>query len=199
MSVNPVDSAQGRLLSVAVGGTFSVDSSRNNRVVYTTASPGLISVSGAFPAGSYTKTAWVLWPSTEFPSGQYPHILSGSDGTFSHLFWHPTGQGMCATNTSSADFFSGIVNANGYAPGVWTHYACVFDSATNVITLYVNAVSTETKAVDANPGIAAGSSPQLFIGAFQQAEVYFVGSMDDVRLYSRALSQSEIAAIMAST
>lgn len=80
-----------------------------------------------------------------------------------------------------------------------TRYACVFDSTTNTLTLYVNAVSTATATVDTNPGTVAGDAPQFFIGAFLLSQVFFVGSMDDVRLYSRALSQSDVAVVMAST
>jgi PKD repeat protein len=71
----------------------------------------------------------------------------------------------------------------------WTHLAATFDGAT--LRLFVNGV--QVSSIAATGAIAASSGP-LRIGGHAVAGEWFAGRIDDVRVYSRALSAAEIQA-----
>lgn len=75
----------------------------------------------------------------------------------------------------------------------WTHLALTFVGST--LTLYKNGTAVATQGTT---GVAATSSNALTIGASQFGE-YFPGRLDDVRLYSRALSAADITALQTAT
>jgi hypothetical protein len=69
----------------------------------------------------------------------------------------------------------------------WTHVAATFDGTT--MRLYVN--GTQVASLAQTSPIATSSSP-LRIGGNSAWGEYFAGSIDDVRVYNRALSATEI-------
>ena len=69
----------------------------------------------------------------------------------------------------------------------WTHLAATYDGAT--LRLYVNGAQVGSKAVS---GAIATSTGPLRIGGDSIWGEYFSGLLDDVRVYKRALSASEI-------
>src|SRR6185295_1079039 len=71
--------------------------------------------------------------------------------------------------------------------GVWTHLALTYDGA--VLNLYVNGALAATQA--GSGAIQATANP-LWIGGNSPYGEYFQGLIDEVRVYTRALSQSEI-------
>jgi hypothetical protein len=80
--------------------------------------------------------------------------------------------------------------------GEWHHLAGVFDSQTNTLKMYVDGVqdgSTETTS-----GTLLTSTQPVSIGSAEPNYVsteYFNGTIDDVRIYSRALSSQEILSL----
>jgi hypothetical protein len=86
---------------------------------------------------------------------------------------------------------------NGTGPSVlplnaWTHLAATYDGTT--LRLYVNgALATSTSVGGAIPV----STGVLRIGGNSIWSEWFKGLIDEVRVYNRALSQSEIQADMA--
>src|SRR5262249_34350702 len=79
------------------------------------------------------------------------------------------------------------------APGghTRTHLAATYDGAT--MQLYVNGVLASSKA---RAGSLLTSGKQLQIGGDGLYGQYFKGTIDEVRVYNRALSQAEIQADM---
>jgi len=77
-------------------------------------------------------------------------------------------------------------------PGVWTHVAFTYDGST--FYTYINGVLTNTYSVT---DTAASCSGALKIGGESTRE--FAGSLDDVRIYNRALSASDISALYRSS
>src|SRR6185503_13319193 len=82
-------------------------------------------------------------------------------------------------------------NQNTIGPSVlavntWTHLAATFDGAT--VRLFVNGVQVATQA---QTGALATKTGTLQIGGDSYGE-YFAGRIDDVRIYNRALSPTEI-------
>ena len=75
--------------------------------------------------------------------------------------------------------------------GVLTHVAGVYDGQT--VTLYVNGVAVEAQTIPAAP-VPTNQLP-LRIGADSDGMNRFVGTLDEVRVFSRALSDSEIQTI----
>ncbi len=106
-----------------------------------------------------------------------------------------------ALPTSSRPFvrFNQVASADTYrvsaasvypTDGTWMHVAATYDGTT--IRLYINGV--EERSLVANVAIAANTLP-LSIGAESNGARALQGAMDDIRLYSRALSTSEISAL----
>ncbi len=74
-------------------------------------------------------------------------------------------------------------------PGQWTHLALTYDGA--LIKLYANGVQVGQ---DTKTGNLAGSASPFNIGG-RTGSLFFNGQIDEVEVFSRALGQSEIAAI----
>ena len=102
-------------------------------------------------------------------------------------------------------FGSGIVSVNSAAgtlqTNTWTHLAMVYDG-TN-LTLFIN--GSKVASQPASGSLYQDSEAILNIGAYQYyygGTVYndafggFVGTIDEVRIYNRALSGQEIAELM---
>jgi hypothetical protein len=180
-----------------------------------TAADSYFGISGNFAPGSYTKTGWVYFTQL---NDTYPHILSGSingdppDATFVHLFWIlPTGTfNLRADNTATNDYTRRCVSSLAIQISNWYFVATVYDSTVGTFgrqTIYVYDETflratnqlLYTSSDQENPGITpTDSTPanySLFIGGFKKGESTFRGSLDDVRLYNRALTPQQIEAI----
>jgi fibronectin type 3 domain-containing protein len=130
-----------------------------------------------------TLMAWV-YP-TVVPSG-WRTVLHKETDRF-YLFAGSGGAGPAGGGT----FGSGNVNAYGPSAlpaGAWSHLATTFDGAT--VRLYVNGALVTS--APATGGIGVSGSP-LAIGGSAAYGEFFGGRIDDVRVYNRALSVSEIA------
>ncbi len=93
-------------------------------------------------------------------------------------------------------WWSGTENAiSTYVPtvGSWTHVAATITGGSN-LTIYANGVSVYTGVTDT---IAANAGSFAVGRAGDAAGEYFAGNIDDVRVYNRALSASEIADLAA--
>ena len=73
----------------------------------------------------------------------------------------------------------------------WTHLALTYDGAT--LRLYVNGVQVSSLA---QTGSLPTSTNPLQIGGDSIYGQYFQGTIDEIRIYNRALSASEIQADM---
>jgi CSLREA domain-containing protein len=79
-----------------------------------------------------------------------------------------------------------LVSAN-----TWTHVAALKQG--NVISIYVNGVLGESKTIS---GYFDSGTPHLVVGTSPTEGTFFGGLVDEVELFNRALSASEIAAIV---
>jgi len=73
----------------------------------------------------------------------------------------------------------------------WTHLAATFDGAT--VRLFVNGVQVASQA---QPTPLANTTGTLQIGADSYPTEYFAGRIDEVRVYNRALSATQIQSDM---
>jgi hypothetical protein len=83
-------------------------------------------------------------------------------------------------------------------PNQWMHFVAVVDSASHSLTLYVDGVADP--ALTGVPAILPGA-PALSIGTWSGSgpSRYYVGDIDDVAIYGRALAPAEVKQLDTST
>ncbi len=133
-----------------------------------------------------TAEAWVN-PSTA--TGFWEDVIYKGDDTFYLEAMTPSGAEPVAGGTWAS-------NANVNAPAAlalhtWTHLAAAYDGAT--FRLYVNGTLVESAA---QTGAFATSTHPLQIGGDSLYGQYFAGLIDDVRVYTVALTAAQIQADM---
>ncbi|MGH2690087.1 MAG: LamG domain-containing protein, partial [Actinomycetota bacterium] len=120
---------------------------------------------------------------------------SGYSGYFLRLYRRDVGGGVFeyvpAFTTSNAGSHTsvGAANSDFVARGVWTHLAAVYDG-TN-LHLYKNGTS-----VASNPGSAPGAIATTLSIGNDKGDNRFHGNVDEVRVFNRALTQSEIGVLI---
>lgn len=84
---------------------------------------------------------------------------------------------------------------NGLCDGNWHHVAAVMPAGATVadIKLYIDGVDYTSTPETPDLPIATGTSNNVFIGARDSNTLYFDGSIDDARIYSTALSSTDIS------
>jgi len=78
--------------------------------------------------------------------------------------------------------------ASSYTDSSWSFFTCVYDG-TN-LTAYQNGIPGTT--VQPNLSPPSSSNESIAIGRYGDGSYYFSGFIDEVRIYNRALSESEI-------
>src|SRR3989441_9193119 len=137
------------------------------------------------PAMNFTVAAWFNW--TTNPSPYYTGIQGGGyswelrvmpDGRFGATFYQSVGP----------DVITEIVSPLAYNDGQWHHAAAVLRSG--LVELYVDGMLV---AQDTTNPITSVRSSTLTQVAYVAS--YFVGDIDEVRVFTRALTAGEIAAL----
>ena len=135
-----------------------------------------------------TLEAWVR-PSA-VGSGWRTVLLKEQPGTLVYSLYAGNGGGGPATHV----FTTGDIGINGSAAtpiDAWTHLAATYDGA--VLRLYVNGVQASTRNLT---GAMRTSTGALRIGGNTIWSEWFAGIIDEVRVYNRALTATEIGADM---
>jgi hypothetical protein len=81
---------------------------------------------------------------------------------------------------------------NDFEVGVWTHLVAVVDSDAMKIQFYENGVLSIENPITSL--ILLGNST-LFLGTWSGGWRYFVGDLDDIVIYGRALNQTEVGTL----
>ncbi len=115
---------------------------------------------------------------------------SGSSPTYLLNYNPNTGQVQFVIGTPSANGFA--ISPNPIPLNTFTHVAGTYDGAT--VRIYVNGVLADSQATTIS-SLAPSNTP-LAIGKSNNFINTFFGIIDEVTLYSRALSQTEIQAIV---
>lgn len=77
----------------------------------------------------------------------------------------------------------------------WVFFASTYDNATKIVNLYVDGVLVKTiNETDPNAIVRTSTAP-LYIGKNASPVYYINGKMDDIRIYSRVLSGTEVQAL----
>jgi hypothetical protein len=85
-----------------------------------------------------------------------------------------------------------ITSANTYNDGQWHHGVVTFDNPNNIVRLFVDGVQIGTLSTSSNPD-NTGSQPLRIAGNAQSlTEDFFIGQLDEVGVWNRALNNTEI-------
>jgi alpha-L-arabinofuranosidase len=145
-------------------------------------------------AGSFTASAWVKLNSL---SG-YQTFVSIAGTTVAGFFLQlrgDTGTFGFARLSSDANGGATLVSApSAPVTGTWYHLVGVDDATAGTLTLYIDGQSIGT--VPFTSGWTAGGDTLIGHGFYNGGQVDFVnGSIDDVELFSSALSAAQVVAL----
>jgi uncharacterized protein (TIGR02145 family) len=154
-----------------------------------------------FGLGSYTLSCWAQCTGTN----QFQHLITKVD--------YPSATTSSTINLRYTDntvaFSAGVngINKFGFTTGSvqktqWKHIVAICNAVIDSAYIYVDgvklaaAVSIQNINVDRNADIAFGSEglPPTNL-TFPSGPLYFTGKLDDIGIYNRALSQSEITGL----
>jgi hypothetical protein len=138
-----------------------------------------------------TLEAWV-YPTAA--TGSWTTVLLKEAPPGSNLAYHLQGDPSDFPSSFIMTDLSGLRGVLGPQPlalNLWTHMAATYNGS--ALTLYVNGVAAATQPVSGNIPPSIGP---LRLGGNSIWGEYFAGTIDNVRIYNRALTQSEIQADM---
>jgi hypothetical protein len=154
---------------------------------------------GSLPTGivsalnDFTVATWVKVDA----STNWTRIFDFGTGTSTSMFLTPkagsSGGGLRFAITTSGSGGEQQLNAPALATGVWKHVAVTLSGTTG--TLYVDGVQVASNISMTLKPSSLGNTNLNYLGRSQYSDPYLQGSLDDFRIYNRALSASEIAAL----
>jgi hypothetical protein len=127
-------------------------------------------------------------------AGAWQRIFDFGSGTSSYMFLCPRQgtSGNMRFGIRSATVNEQIANSPGVLTVGWHHVAVALDGQARTITLYVDGERIASGATAVLPR-DLGKTTQNWIGRSQYAaDAFLLGSIDDFRIYSRALSAAEV-------
>ena len=140
---------------------------------------------------SITVATWVNWTG----SGTWQRIFDFGNDTDVYMFMTAqSGSGMrfAITTGSNAAGAESMVTADSALPGGWRHVAVTIDGATGEMVLYLDGLAADSGTAETLPS-DLGNTTQNWIGNSQwEGDDTFLGSIDDFRIYDRALSDGEV-------
>ncbi len=137
--------------------------------------------------GSFTIECWINPVNSASPFTQtiFQKRTTGNPNTGYSLILI-SGKISVTTNTGNTLTGKTIIQNNQ-----WTHIAARYNSATNTFSTYVNGVIDSSTVIPGAKPVANNDS--IIIGIGRGIGEAFTGMMDDVRLWNRALTASEIS------
>jgi prepilin-type N-terminal cleavage/methylation domain-containing protein/prepilin-type processing-associated H-X9-DG protein len=216
----PMDAGAGTTLADASGnnrnGTFSasppawttgktgqglrITNTPNNTFVdLATASPVLNTALQNLNASSYSLTAW-------FKPASVP-LTTGNDGYYSVVMMQGYHEGLLYTSSKLFSFNhyeagptgQSVTTSSTYDSGSWYHLAGTVDFSAKEIRFYINGQFIGVKAFNGTSYTNTGANLRIgtaYTGASGTAYRWNAdGTVDDVRIYNRALTADEVTQI----
>lgn len=192
---SPADaSGNGRTATVYSAGYVA---GRSGNALDLNGSSGYVALPGGILAGA-TNFSIALWVRLDTVS-TWSRLFDFGTGTGANMFLTPrssTGTARFAITTGGAGGEQRIDGPAALPSGAWTHVAVTRSG--NLGVLYVNGAEVaRNTALTVSPA-ALGNTTQNWLGRSQYADPYLDGAIDNVRLYSRALSAAEVAGFASS-
>jgi hypothetical protein len=144
---------------------------------------------------SLTDSTFAVWVNWSGSGGNRQHIFDFGDGQAVNMFLTPstnTGQLRFAITISGGDG-EDQATASQALPSGWHHVAVTIDATTKMDLLYLDGRALAIKAAMRYTPSSLGATTQNWLGRSQNPDPYFNGSLDDLRIYNRALNPVEIA------
>jgi hypothetical protein len=151
-----------------------------------------------------TFAIWVNWSGRTDPNrGGWQRIFDFGTDTGNYIYLCPsTGESKAAmrvaivANNNTWDEF----DANtGPLPKGWHHVAVTVSRSSRTIIMYLDGNDVGSKTDCVNTIRDLGATTNNWLGKSQYDDPNFNGSLDDFRIYNRALSRAEIRALLAQT
>jgi hypothetical protein len=160
-------------------------------------SSGYAALPGGLLAGAtnFTIALWVRIDTVV----TWSRLFDFGSGTGANMFLTPkssAGTARFAITTGGSGGEQRIDASSALPAGAWTHVAVTRDG--NLGVLYVNGAEAARNAALTITPAALGSTTQNWLGRSQYADPYLDGALDNVRVYSRALTAAEISTLAAS-
>ncbi len=149
-----------------------------------------LEVEGSLP---FSTSVWFRPSASPGAEATYVLVAKGTPGSAGYAFQYEKISGNFVINISKYGVADQRVTITELTPGTWYHLAGVQSSST--IEYFVNGASQGTLA-NASAYNASGTNA-FRIGAASNGTLQANGLIDDVRIYNRALSQTEITALAA--
>jgi fibronectin type 3 domain-containing protein len=187
----------GNIGTLASGATWVAGVSSNAVRLDATASgcvsfpAGLVSTLNDFSVAAFVKVN---------TNATWARVFDFGSGTGTYMFLAPASGGNTvryAITTSSSGGEQQINSTAVLSPGVWHHVAVTLSGSVGV--LYVDGKAIGTNSSMALKPSSLGNTAQNYIGKSQWADPNLNGSVDDFRLYARALSSTEVATLASGT
>jgi hypothetical protein len=131
-----------------------------------------------------TLEAWVR-PSSL--GGWDTVILKEQPGSLIYALYANTGPGPASGEIDTTGGYFPQYATGALALNTWSHLAATYDGTT--LRLYINGIEVGSQPVSGSLHTSSGS---LRIGGNAVWGEYFAGLIDEIRIYNRALSQTEI-------
>jgi hypothetical protein len=196
-------------------GTVAVDSSANNNKGALYGGPqwvtgydgGALEFDGGndyveLPIGSVinslTNSTFTTWVNFSNAGGAWQRIFDFGSNTTSYMFLTPrlgtTGSMRFGITIGGGGSPEQLATAPTTLASRWHHVAVAIDADADTITLYLDAVAvaqnTQATLSPSDLGVTANN----WLGRSQYAvDAFYRGLIDDFRIYSRALTQAEVA------
>jgi len=139
---------------------------------------------------SFTISVWAKAAAANQNGGLVSKYQTGFANGYAMNISNPDGAGTLYLGADKSSHSSAGIN-NSTA---WIHYVWVYDISTpTAVQLYINNVLATTTALGGNLGVASNTDMLTFGNDFGNR--FWAGAIDDVRIYSKALTVAEIGAL----
>ncbi|MFN3380068.1 MAG: LamG domain-containing protein [Runella zeae] len=96
----------------------------------------------------------------------------------------------------NGDSWTSITSSQKVIKDTWVHIVVSYDKATSEAILYINGVKDKVGSYKYaslnNTSTFIGARPLNLVGSKQAIDLFFNGSLDDIRVYNRAITNSEV-------
>jgi len=149
------------------------------------------------PPSGFTISLWANSANTGTTMLFASQFFFGTDSYF-QLYNVATGLIGFRVETNYNNYIGRSTSSGAWPANTWTNIIGTWDggSSASSISIYVNGIKVDSS--DDNSGTFTGANTNAVnfeIGAQQNGQFTFVGSLDDVQVYGRALSSQEIKSI----
>jgi sugar lactone lactonase YvrE len=173
--------------TITAGNRTALETNQNN--AYTNA--GALNFDGSndyvnlgnILGASYTKEAWVNISN----AAAVNNFISGGAAS-QHAFWAPNAYGN-RLSAGHNEIWNQVQDPTALVAGQWYHVAVTYDAPTTTMKLYKNGVLVSSN--NAVPAYGGGGNVVL-LGAYDLSTNLLAGSLDETRIWSRVLCQTEI-------